>query len=396
MRRAGHGARGREPRRAPPSRPRSPRPPRGPARRGPLTATPWSPRARTAPGRRSRAHVGRAMSLGVAIVGCGLIGHKRAQALAAGLVACADVQRERADALARTGAGVTATDDWRAAVDRDDVDIVIVATTNDALAAVRAPRSRPASTCWSRSRPRASVAELDARDRGGRAAAARWSASASTIAITRRCRRPASSFDAGALGDADVHPRPLRPRRPPRLREGVARRSGALRRRRADRSGRAPDRSRRAGSSATSRRSSGFAAHLLLGHAGRRQRVPAAADGRRPDRVAARQLHRVEEPVLARDLRPRRQAADRRPRRQLRRRAADVLPDAAGDGPAGDDRSGSIPRGDRSWALEFAEFLDDIRLDRAAVARARRRARRARGRRGDLPQSGYDFVRRRR
>ena len=62
------------------------------------------------------------------------------------------------------------------------------------------------------------------------------------------------------------------------------------------------------------------------------------ADG--PDRVAARQLHRVEEPVLVRDLRPRRQAADRRPRRQLRRRAADVLPDAAGDGAARDDDLG--------------------------------------------------------
>jgi predicted dehydrogenase len=75
------------------------------------------------------------MSFGVAIVGCGLIAHKRARALSgARLVACADVQRERAEALARTVAGAEATADWRAAIDRPDVDLVIVATTNDALA----------------------------------------------------------------------------------------------------------------------------------------------------------------------------------------------------------------------------------------------------------------------
>jgi predicted dehydrogenase len=77
------------------------------------------------------------MSLGVAIVGCGLIGHKRAHALAgARLTACADIVRARADALARTAQGATASDDWRAIVARPDVDIVVVATTNDALADV--------------------------------------------------------------------------------------------------------------------------------------------------------------------------------------------------------------------------------------------------------------------
>ena len=39
------------------------------------------------------------MSAGVAIVGCGLIGRKRAAALgSARLVACADLSRDRADA----------------------------------------------------------------------------------------------------------------------------------------------------------------------------------------------------------------------------------------------------------------------------------------------------------
>ncbi len=77
------------------------------------------------------------MSDGVAIIGCGLIGRKRAAALgAARLVACADVRRERAADLARLVPGATATDDWREAVGRADVDIVVAATTNDALAEI--------------------------------------------------------------------------------------------------------------------------------------------------------------------------------------------------------------------------------------------------------------------
>jgi predicted dehydrogenase len=44
------------------------------------------------------------------------------------------VDRPRAEALAGTSAGAEAADDWRAAIDRADVGLVIVATTNDALA----------------------------------------------------------------------------------------------------------------------------------------------------------------------------------------------------------------------------------------------------------------------
>lgn len=77
------------------------------------------------------------MTLRVAIIGCGLVGQKRAKALAAArLTVCADVKRDRAEALARTASGATASDDWRAAIDRADVDIVVIATTNDALAEV--------------------------------------------------------------------------------------------------------------------------------------------------------------------------------------------------------------------------------------------------------------------
>lgn len=72
-----------------------------------------------------------------AIVGCGLIGQKRARSLGGKhqLAVAADVVSERADALARAY-GATATTDWAAAVSRNDVDAVIVATTNESLAPV--------------------------------------------------------------------------------------------------------------------------------------------------------------------------------------------------------------------------------------------------------------------
>jgi predicted dehydrogenase len=77
------------------------------------------------------------MSVGVAIVGCGLIGRKRAAALrGARLVACADTDAARAGHLARQHERCTASTDWPAIVSRSDVDAVIVATPHDALAAV--------------------------------------------------------------------------------------------------------------------------------------------------------------------------------------------------------------------------------------------------------------------
>lgn len=77
------------------------------------------------------------MTEGVAIVGCGFIGAKRAAALAgARLIACADLEPHRAGVLAGTASGAEAVTEWRAAIDRADVDIVVVATTNDALAPI--------------------------------------------------------------------------------------------------------------------------------------------------------------------------------------------------------------------------------------------------------------------
>ena len=71
---------------------------------------------------------------GVAILGCGLIGQKRARALeGAQLQVCADLDIKLAQKLSSSYPGVEATTDWHTAIHRDDVDIVIVATTNQAL-----------------------------------------------------------------------------------------------------------------------------------------------------------------------------------------------------------------------------------------------------------------------
>lgn len=76
------------------------------------------------------------MTLRVAIVGCGLIGQKRSRALSgARVVVCCDPVFDRAESLARA-TGASSTSEWRDAVQRDDVDLVIVATTNDMLAPV--------------------------------------------------------------------------------------------------------------------------------------------------------------------------------------------------------------------------------------------------------------------
>src|SRR5262245_21335146 len=73
----------------------------------------------------------------VAIVGCGLIGYKRARALGeCRLVAVADPRLDRARQLAGQFPGCDAGAAWQEIVGRDDVDAVIVSTTNDALAAV--------------------------------------------------------------------------------------------------------------------------------------------------------------------------------------------------------------------------------------------------------------------
>lgn len=73
----------------------------------------------------------------IAIIGCGLIGNKRAAALGEHpLVAVADRDAARAAQLAARHAGCESFSDWRQAALRSDVELVIVSTTNERLAEV--------------------------------------------------------------------------------------------------------------------------------------------------------------------------------------------------------------------------------------------------------------------
>ena len=75
------------------------------------------------------------MNLG--IVGCGLIGARRAQHLAgARLVHCADIDFERAARLASLHRGCACSRDWRELLDRGDVEALVIATPNDLQAGI--------------------------------------------------------------------------------------------------------------------------------------------------------------------------------------------------------------------------------------------------------------------
>jgi predicted dehydrogenase len=74
----------------------------------------------------------------VAIIGCGLIGRKRLRSLGTKdrLIIAADFIQERAQELAAGTAGATFTSEWQEAIERPDVDAVLIATTNQWLAPI--------------------------------------------------------------------------------------------------------------------------------------------------------------------------------------------------------------------------------------------------------------------
>ena len=76
-------------------------------------------------------------SFGIGIIGCGLIGQKRAKSLGEGgrLVACADIDKNRAKSLADT-TNATAFDDWQELLKLPEVELVVVATLHDSLAEI--------------------------------------------------------------------------------------------------------------------------------------------------------------------------------------------------------------------------------------------------------------------
>ena len=83
------------------------------------------------------------MSMAVALIGCGLVGRKRAAALGtARLLCCADADPARAVALAALHPGCIAAASWPEALAYPGVTVAIVATTHDALPVVAAAAIR--------------------------------------------------------------------------------------------------------------------------------------------------------------------------------------------------------------------------------------------------------------
>ena len=108
-------------------------------------------------------------AVNIAIIGCGAIGQKRAAALAGcSLVSCADNDLPRAERLARIAGNCAAVADWRKAIERPDVDLVVVATPHGSLAqitreAIEAGKhvlvEKPAARNVAELRPLAALAE---------------------------------------------------------------------------------------------------------------------------------------------------------------------------------------------------------------------------------------------
>lgn len=75
--------------------------------------------------------------MNIAIIGCGLIGQKRAKTLGENkLVVCADQMLDRAQKLASQYPGCEAVADWHKVMDFKDVDVVLIATPHNSLAEV--------------------------------------------------------------------------------------------------------------------------------------------------------------------------------------------------------------------------------------------------------------------
>ncbi len=159
----------------------------------------------------------------VAIVGCGLIGEKRAQAArAAGceIVSVADIDQPRAALLAQRVGCPEVTTDFRQ-VSSAAPDIVVVATTHDRLASIALAMieaghhvlvEKPAG------RTAAEVAPI--------VASARRKNVRVKVGFNHRFHpamlKAREIVELGRARASALHPRTLRPRRPHRLREGVA------------------------------------------------------------------------------------------------------------------------------------------------------------------------------
>lgn len=138
----------------------------------------------------------------VAIIGCGLIGQKRARSMGeCQVVVCCDRVADRAKALAARCAGAIAVSDWQDAVTRPDVDVVIAATTHDMLASVAELAAARGKHVFVEKPGARRAAELDSV-----AASAKRSGVAVRVGFNHRYhrafRKAREIFDSGVLGPA--------------------------------------------------------------------------------------------------------------------------------------------------------------------------------------------------
>ena len=138
--------------------------------------------------------------MNVAIVGCGLMGMKRARALGPDrLVSAIDVDEPRARALAAAFPGCRASSRWQDEVARDDVELVLVCTSNDGLVPVARAAVRAGKHVLVEKPGARSVAELD-----GLLEDARRTSVVAKVGFNHRfhpaLRRAKTLCDEGAVG----------------------------------------------------------------------------------------------------------------------------------------------------------------------------------------------------
>jgi predicted dehydrogenase len=134
-----------------------------------------------------------------AIIGCGLIGGKRARAFTGTVTLCCDLNEGRAAALAN-GYGARSTSDWRAAVSDPGVDVVFVATTHDVLTSIAEAAAANGKHVLMEKPGARTAAELDA----VRSAADRTGARVRVgfnHRYHRAFRKAREIFESGALGE---------------------------------------------------------------------------------------------------------------------------------------------------------------------------------------------------
>ncbi|HEX4583508.1 MAG TPA: Gfo/Idh/MocA family oxidoreductase [Burkholderiaceae bacterium] len=141
------------------------------------------------------------MTFRVGIVGCGLIGQRRAKAVGGNgrIVACADLDEKRASAVAAPQ-GAQIFLDWRELVALPGVDVVIVATPHDALASITHAAVEAGKHVLVEKPAARSLAELEPV-----IAAARRRAAKVHVGFNHRyhraLRKAREIFDSGALGE---------------------------------------------------------------------------------------------------------------------------------------------------------------------------------------------------